>query len=82
MTIELTHETETLAQKAAITLGYTSVAAFIEQAIRDKAESVTKTDDVVDADQQIEALRAFAQSHAPVSHFVDDSRDSIYPDRI
>lgn len=35
-----------------------------------------------DAKQWIRRFRDWAASHPPVNHFVDDSRESIYPDRV
>jgi hypothetical protein len=32
-------------------------------------------------EQWFSELKAWAESHPPVNHFVDDSRESIYPDR-
>lgn len=82
MTIELNKEVETLAITAAMSLGFQSVAAFVEAAVREKA-SMQEVDDKPsnDADQWIEKLNAIGARHRVTGYSVDDSRESIYPNR-
>lgn len=80
MTIELSREVEALAETAATTLGFRSVAAFVEEAVKEKATN-TMAAGAASVEDKLEAMRVFVASHEPTGHPVDDSRDSIYPDR-
>ena len=79
MTIELSQEVAALATTAAMTLGFKSVAAFVEQAVVEKASGTPATQiSVDDSEAWIEKLHAIAERHESTGRPVDDSRDSIY----
>jgi hypothetical protein len=45
-------------------------------------DSPTSTQDTLTPEEWATRLRQWAQSLPPVTHFVDDSRDAIYADRL
>jgi hypothetical protein len=46
---------------------------------RDVRVVVLEKGGATEDDPWLKSLRAWVDSHAPVGHFVDDSRESIYP---
>jgi hypothetical protein len=65
---------------------FASREAAIDEAVRIMREcqspsGVTMSERKKSAEQWIKDLREWAASHPPVTHFVDDSRESIYEGR-
>jgi len=83
MQIELSTEITDMAKTVATSHGYPSLVAFIEEAVEEKVNgSASLESGVTDADEWIRKLNAIGQRHRSTGYAVDDSRDSIYPDRV
>lgn len=82
MQIELSPEITDMAKAAASSRGYQNLIAFIEDAVKEKATTGTSLEaGVADTDEWVRKLNAIGQRHRSTGQAVDDSRDSIYPDR-
>ena len=80
--LQLSSETEAKIRERAAAAGQ-DVAAFVLQAVAEKlaeAESQPANQSQSDKDWS-EWLRAIIELHPVVTHFVDDSRESIYAGR-
>ena len=80
--LQLSSETEAKIRASAAAAGQ-DVAAFVLQAVAEKladAESQPANPTQSD-DEWSERLRAIIDLHPVATHFVDDSRDSIYAGR-
>ena len=87
LTLELPTDTEKRLQAKAGAKGLT-IKSYLEELVRsdlEKQETIglhQKGDlGIASADQWIAEHRALAKSHEHVTHFVDDSRESIYAGR-
>ncbi|MCI0331691.1 MAG: hypothetical protein L0228_00520 [Planctomycetes bacterium] len=82
MTVELSAEIEAKIRERAAASGQ-DVEAFVQQAVAEKladADSQPSRPSLNHQEWQ-EKLRAFIDLHPVVTHFVDDSRESIYAGR-
>jgi hypothetical protein len=72
---------EPLRQQASVT--GQNVESFVVQAVESTLASLSPmpTPQRPPRDRWFAELKAWAESHPRVEHFVDDSRESIYPDR-
>jgi hypothetical protein len=85
LTLELPNDTEKRLQAKAGAKGLT-VKSYLEELVRsdlENQETVHHKSDlrVASAEQWIAEHRALAKKHEHVTHFVDDSRESIYAGR-
>ncbi len=87
LTLELPTDTEKLLQAKAGAKGLT-IKSYLAELVRSDLEipetnGVHQKNEAVSttADQWIAEHRALAKSHEHVTHFVDDSRESIYAGR-
>ncbi len=81
--IELSPETEARLREQAAATGK-DPAAFAREAVEEKlalfTEATTESSRL-SVEQRIAEWMAWAESHAPLGHDVDDSRESIYEGR-
>ncbi len=77
MTVELDEQTAVGLTAQARARNLTLVEYLRRLAIEEAQEHLGR----ITPEQRVAALRAWAESHKPVSHFVDDSRESIYEGR-
>jgi hypothetical protein len=87
LTLELPTDTEKRLQAKAGAKGLT-VKSYLEELVRNDLDSQetngsspTNTSGTMSNEQWIAEHRALAKSHEHVTHFVDDSRESIYAGR-
>ena len=77
MNIELTPEIQQIANAAVSSGDYDSVAEFIAAAVRDKQSEILP-DAPEDHEKWMAEVKAWSNDHPGSTHFVDDSRESIY----
>lgn len=61
------------------------VVSYVVEALREKIESQDRRDDgneLLTRDQRLRALERFIDRHRDVKAIADDSRESIYEDRL
>lgn len=80
ITINLPAETEQKLREAAARRGET-LEAYLASMAASCAVDVGGPPSEQTAEEWVAEFRAWAASHAPVTHFVDDSRESIYEGR-
>ena len=81
LTLSFPPETEAKLRERAAASGK-DVETIVREAVEEKLASPTGPAPATMTREQWSAeLHAWAASHPPVSHFVDDSRESIYADR-
>ena len=80
VTIHLPSETEHQLRAAAARRGFTLEDFLTQLVVSSAAGEVAPTSDK-SAEDWVAEFRAWAASHTPVRHFVDDSRESIYEGR-
>jgi uncharacterized protein (DUF1778 family) len=78
--IALTPETEALLRQQAEAAG-TDIASFALQALEEKLAIEREERTKLSPAQRAKEFLTWVDSHRPVGHFVDDSRDSIYEGR-
>lgn len=81
--IELPPETEARLREQAAAAGK-DPAAFAREAVEEKlavSSEATTESSKLSVEQRIAEWMAWAESHAPIGHDVDDSRESIYEGR-
>lgn len=87
LTLELPTETEKRLQAKAGAKGLT-IKSYLEELVRNDLDnqettgsSQINTSSITSAEHWIEEHRALAKRHEHLTHFVDDSRESIYAGR-
>lgn len=87
LTLELPTETEKRLQAKAGAKGL-SIKSYLEELVRNDLDSQEASGSspndasgTLSAEQWIAEHRALAKRHAHITHFVDDSRESIYAGR-
>lgn len=80
ITINLPPDTEQKLREAAARRGKT-LEAYLESIAASHAADVGVAASAETAEEWVAEFRSWAASHAPVTHFVDDSRESIYEGR-
>ena len=80
--LQLSSETESKIREQAAAAGQ-DVAAFVLQAVTEKLADTESQHPILsqDEDEWLNKLRAAIARHPVVTHFVDDSRESIYSGR-
>ncbi|UUO08544.1 hypothetical protein M4951_09530 [Blastopirellula sp. J2-11] len=81
MSLNIPSQYETILQDAVASGAFASPEDALRHAlelltIEQKASS--RSADALHREDQADQFRVWAESHSPVSHFVDDSRESIY----
>jgi hypothetical protein len=80
LTLNLTPETETRLRQQAELLGQ-DVSEFVLQAVSEKLADADQSRPIDDIDEWTRKLHAVIARHPKVTHFIDDSRESIYAGR-
>ncbi len=84
MQVEIPADIEQIAKQAVMMGAYDSVADYIAAMVRENGlpkHAPVEPVSPASADEWINELKAIATSHAATGYPVDDSRESIYPDR-
>ena len=83
MRIELPPEVEEIAKSAVSAGAYETVADFIAAVVREKGAELPEetAQPRLEKARWVKRLHEIAASHEPTGYPVDDSRESIYPDR-
>ena len=80
LTLSFPPEVEARLRERAASAGK-DVESIVREAVEEKLAATPTQPQRRTHEQWIAELRAWAASHKPVNHFVDDSRESIYAGR-
>lgn len=80
MNLNLPDQTENWVAKQAAASGMTA-QQFVQKLLQEKAARELGDDSSLDHDAWMQGLREWSANHPGGTHFVDDSRESIYESR-